>query len=38
MREPVGSTAAPINSYFALVADDPPSRSSPRRRSPMPSR
>ncbi|WP_293796262.1 bifunctional 2',3'-cyclic-nucleotide 2'-phosphodiesterase/3'-nucleotidase [uncultured Bosea sp.] len=23
MREPVGSTAAPINSYFALVADDP---------------
>lgn len=23
MREPVGSTASPINSYFALVADDP---------------
>jgi 2',3'-cyclic-nucleotide 2'-phosphodiesterase/3'-nucleotidase len=23
MREPVGSTSAPINSYFALVADDP---------------
>jgi 2',3'-cyclic-nucleotide 2'-phosphodiesterase/3'-nucleotidase len=23
MREPVGSTTAPINSYFALVADDP---------------
>jgi len=23
MREPVGSTASPINSFFALVADDP---------------
>lgn len=23
MREPVGSTASPINSYFALVTDDP---------------
>ncbi len=23
MREPVGTTTAPINSYFALVADDP---------------
>ncbi|WP_439498743.1 bifunctional 2',3'-cyclic-nucleotide 2'-phosphodiesterase/3'-nucleotidase [Bosea sp. (in: a-proteobacteria)] len=23
MREPVGATASPINSYFALVADDP---------------
>lgn len=23
MREPVGATAAPINSFFALVADDP---------------
>lgn len=23
MREPVGKTASPINSYFALVADDP---------------